>query len=271
MIPAAPKVGGGVQYDPPVPSWRVAQWQRELDLIAPKSDVLSWLLIHWEPGDFWESNTLGEGFRPAKGIGRWVISQMTPHWRVPDFILQDLEGPNPRTFGWWNAREGVFEQRRSCAVNRTQWELFQRHRAYAKPYWVVQGTKGGHLRRYTSVQSKLAQMQGQPAEPPAPGDLPYAEPDRRTFAALARLDLVRGYDRCIAFGDRSPELVEAGEQAAVQGMREQLWNWLSAQTEDALSENRQFLRQVEDSLPVGVTEKEKWNLEAAHERFVTSN
>lgn len=289
VIPAVPKVRGGVQYDPPVSAERLAGWQAELAKIAPRSEELSWLHLSWVSGDPWEWSVGRDGFTRQPGIGRFFIWQMVPFKLIDEFVLPDLQGPHPRTFSRWDTMavcqecegwkadckscggrgRGAFVQDRPCTINRYQWELFHETGALAKPYWIVQGTRGGHLRRFTPVQASLSVMNGGPAEPPLPGELPYAEPDRRTFSALVNLDGLRNFDLMLtAYQDRTPEQMEDYEKRAVQAMREQMWTYLSNQIESRIRDERPLLRHMIDNRPVGVGAQRAQDDEAVHRRFV---
>lgn len=278
----------GVHYEPPVPARTLALWRDELHRIAPRSDVLSWLHVGWVSGDPWETSEAGAPYRPTRGIGRWIIFQMTPMDRIPALVLEDLEGPHPRTLGRWDpfavCREcdgarldcpvcagrgrGAFVQERPVSVNRYQWDLFREHGCWAQMYWVVQGSMGGHLRRYTQVQSKLSVMEGGPACPPAIGDLPYAEPDRRTWAALAARDNVRKFDLMLDYAERRPEQVEAAHAEAYRDMREQMWRFLSGQLESRLRDEKPLLRHIKETLPVASTARPGRTPEQIHESFI---
>lgn len=283
-----PAVRCAVEYDPPVTEEKIAEWQRELEVIAPRNEEISWLKIGWVSGDWWETNTMGEGYRPARGIGRFVVFQMTPRKRIPEMVLTDLEGPNPRTFGKWDPYavcpecdgfsetcivcngkgRGAFVQNRSCAVNRYQWELFRETGAWGQMLWVCQGTKGGHLRRFTQVQSKVSEMSGGPKDPPAIGDLPYAEPDRRTFNALAAMDNVRKFDLMLDYAQRKPEQIEAEHQHAYEAMREQMWNFLSNQIESRIKDEKPFIRHLKNQMPVGVKGKPNRTPDEIRQNFI---
>jgi hypothetical protein len=57
---------------------------------------------------------------------------------------------------------------------------------------VIQGDEGGHKRWFSPVEKKFLKLAGLPPEPPAPGDLPYAEFDDRTMKRLQEWDLMKG-------------------------------------------------------------------------------
>jgi hypothetical protein len=281
-----------VEHEPPVPQETLDLWREELARIAPRNDTLSHLHIEWLPGDWWETNVLPNGTR-APGICRWVVWQMVPRSRLNgplyEDVLADLQGPDPRSFGRWDATvpcaecegwkaecivcggrgRGAWVSERQSLVSRQQWDLFRRTGCYAKPLWIVQGSKGGHLRRFTEVQSALSRMNGGPAEPPPPGELPYAEPDRRTWHALAALDNVRKFDLMLDYADRKPEMVEAHEQATYAAMREQMWDFLSGQLEDRLKDEKPFIRDLKESLPVGAHTGPRMDEEAIRQRFLS--
>ena len=81
-------------------------WARELERLAPRSELLTWLHIAWHPGTRWCP------------VQRWVIYEMVPyrtlyldHHRAGDdgLFLPELNGPDPRARGRWaRSRTGHF-------------------------------------------------------------------------------------------------------------------------------------------------------------------
>lgn len=144
-------------YDPhrvPDPAWVAA-----LSGLAPMREQASHLAIHWHAGT------------PDAPVGRWVIFDCVPVQAADVFGLsadldtaleQDPDDPMLR----WAAT-----MRREAAHVPT-------------PVWIVQGHEGGHPWKYTANERVLANAGLLPAELPAIGALPYAEPDHRTWGAL---------------------------------------------------------------------------------------
>jgi hypothetical protein len=200
-------------------------WQAALDRIAPRTDTgHDHLQLVWEAGDPWSP------------VQRWVIYTMTPIWRVPMGIANELRGPAPRTFGFYDTSRKKFVRTRQSLINQQQWLLFQRYGYFGRPLWVIQGTQGGHLRRFTDVQSQISQMNGGPDEPAAPGELAYAEPDDRTIAKIKFLDVVEKYGDVLnlyAGNDEGVRLahyeLSQRERHIVYEMAQQLWKWLDSQ------------------------------------------
>ena len=183
------------------------QWQRELDRIAPPADTVSNLRILWEPGDFW---------RPRE---RWVIWQVYPMDRhgqamLPWYVPKDaLDGPSPRSTGhacvaglclcpmkanrWVDGPDSAF------GVDVWQWRLWQQTGRFWKRFWIVQGHDGGHPYTYDEFERKYRKMNGEDPDPPSIGELPYAEPDSRTWNRIATLNLLRTHRAMGDFTNRT--------------------------------------------------------------------
>lgn len=166
------------------------EWQEALDRIAERSEMLSSLVIWWEPGDAWEP------------VQRWIIYNLIPPRAIPPRVFEQLGGVHPRSSGhpcvgrvgghtycMCRKPRGRWVDGPAPLITRTAWEIFQRFGGWARPYYVVQGSAGGHRYKWHPWEAKLSQMVGGPPDTPAPGDLPYAEPDLRTWAAIKKADL----------------------------------------------------------------------------------
>lgn len=150
------------------------EWQSELDKIAPpaefdnKARVVPW----WEPGDSWEP------------VQRWMIGQVLPRKAIPPDILLQLSGAHPRSKGRYSEKLRCWVDGPAPQITRTAWEVFRAYGGWWKPYWVVQGPGGGHRYKLQRWEGVLSMLHGGKPDTPAPGDLPYAEPDERTFQKL---------------------------------------------------------------------------------------
>lgn len=219
-----------MDYEGPTPE---PSWQATLDRIAPPGGRLSWLKLVWVPGDPWEP------------VNRWVIHQMVPIDRAPELVQGDLMGRSPRERGRWDRVLGRFVPDPFCNVSLLQWQLFQDTRCFAKPYWIVQGSHGGHKKTFNRAESVISRMNGGPKQPPLVGDLPYATPDRRTFDKLAKLDIVRSYSYLLDRADGvDPALFDAHDKRIMDEMRTQVWAWLEDQVREAVRENPEGAREI---------------------------
>jgi hypothetical protein len=219
-----------MMYDPPVSD--VSRWQEELDRLAPRNNELSWLKIVWVPGDPWVLEGIDQR------VNRWFIYQMFPMKRIPDTVLPSLLGPHPRKRGYYDKYLRAFVPDPDCTVDRIQWELFDETGCYGRPYWVVQGSRGGHKRRFDRQESVVSRMNGGPKDPPLPGDLPYAPVDQRVIDKLYAMDLVRVYNRFLDFTDRKRDQLDAEDEEVRKAMRQRVWGWLESQVSDAFNGER---------------------------------
>lgn len=219
-----------IQYDQP--SGVVERWQPALDAIAPRTESgLGWLKLYWEPGEEWAP------------VGRWCVWEMMPVDRAPLDIASELRGPNPRNFGHFDRTLGRFVTSRPSSISQAQWRVYRETGCYGRPIWVVQGSRGGHKRFWNGVEENLSLMRtgGLVSDPPAPGDLPYAEPDQRTIEKLRGLDLVERFGALLHLLSNRDEVrasLDRREMAVAREMAEKLSGWLDDQVEEALTFTR---------------------------------
>lgn len=212
-----------------------ASWQATLDLIAPPGGRLSWLKLVWVPGDRWEP------------VHRWCVYQMLPIDRAPSLVRDDLRGPSPRVRGRWDRVLGRFIPDPTCNVNLLQWQLYQDTHCYGRPYWIVQGTQGGHKKSFNRIESQVARMNGAPDQPPLIGDLPFASPDQRTFDKLLKLDLVRSYGMLLDRAAKNPAAIDEHDERLLEDMRGKVWKWLESQVQDAVRSEKSATRALQET------------------------
>lgn len=229
-----------IQTEPP--AGVMERWQPELDRIAPRTMRPTWLRLAWLPGYPWQP------------VERWVIYQMVPlrylgEWG-PGAAVRDslLHGPDPaRVIGFDTVRMKLVRHGGPRPlVDRWQYRLFRETGAYAQPLWVVQGSQGGHKRAFDDVESSISVMNGGPEQPPAPGELPYAEPDMRTIAKLRELDLVGVFKDCVRYADMAKDELDRWERDRTEEMRRQLWNWLGSQVSESLTFTRAQIEEIKE-------------------------
>ncbi len=175
-----------------------AEWTERLREISPVSDERGWLELVWEAGDPW---------RPAQ---RWTLYEMI-HRSVVDLDeVKELEGPHPRSEGHactsvpmsaWAARPAA--DYRPCLCRRkteswrkgpcvmatlTQWKLYRRTGYVGRPFWIIQGSGGGHKHSFTEEEKIILEAENYPTDPPATGSLSYAPFDARVIRQMTRFN-----------------------------------------------------------------------------------
>lgn len=204
------------------------RWQEELDRLFPPREGVGGLHIYWEPGYGWHRNPFIDRSH-SMPVERWIIGRVMPRHFVPPYLDRRwFEGPDPAGLGYWDRKEDRWVSL-SPPITRKQWAYWQEHQAVIQPYWVLQGDKGGHQYRLNRHESMVSRMHGGPRDTPAPGELPYAEPDRRTFGMLALRDRVRMNVATLGFIEANAERLKREERALAAEARKQVWNFLSQQ------------------------------------------
>ena len=193
------------------------EWAERLRQITGENPALPTLWLHWEPGDEWGP------------VQRWIFYQTWPDAMVRDDLLRECRGPHPRSGGAFNPRLGCWDGGPASGITRSQWEIYRACGRYGRPFWVVQGDKGGHKYRLNRWESRLSVLCGGPRDTPNPGDLPYAEPDERTWSALAAADRMRDNERTLDWllkhgHELTPDELQAATKVATEVLQ---WTGLS--------------------------------------------
>jgi len=243
--------------DPPVP------WVEALARIAPRSERFSWLLLYWWAGEPWQE------------VQRWSVWEMLPPaWlcRTPRYaqqfapVREALEGPPPRSFRRFGPT-GQFLYS-EAEVTQEQWDLWRVWGCLARPFWIIQGDRGGHKWTFSPPEQMLLKLHGLPAEPPRPGDLPYAEwSDATAWALRVQREL---HDQSLTIVSPGADADAAHRVARVrseQDFRRALLDWLKPQVRGALAESDSEIKGLD--LPTGpeVTDDQ---LAASEELFIRS-
>ena len=179
-------------------------WVEALAQIAPRSDRLPWLHIFWEPGETWDP------------VQRWMIREMDPCLDYCDVEMLADYGVHPRSAGRgrWIGAGTASDPRRWKSYGGPsirQYELFQQFRCLSHRVWVVQGPDGGHPFELSHAERMFKRSLGMSdADTPAPGALPYADPDRRTWRRLGALDRLRKWSERLTWDERRETKSAAG-------------------------------------------------------------
>jgi len=244
-------------------------WVERLESVSPRSDRLSYLLLGWLPGSVRPAKYFnGRLVRAAAWIPveRWVFYNVVPDpAKYPPMLFEPFTLSGRRN---GVVRPVVDLSRR--AMDRNQWAIYRETGRYAQPYFVVQGDRGGHKRNYTEIEAKLSKFHGGTGEPPGLGELPYAEPDERTWTKLEQLDLARFWTHAIALDERKPEHFEADEKEALKDFRRKLWEWMDEKaysvTSGVADMNAWRAGAAQNPLPVGF--KDTRDYEAEEREFI---
>lgn len=172
-----------IQTQPPVSKEVLADWQRQLDELFPPSEVTSHLKIVWVSGDDWEVGGTWQG------VERFYLYEMTPEaFTDPNILFELRDMPRPVVRYDTVMKDVVCDDR---YVTRMQWDLYHETKCWGRPFWVIQGEKGGHKRFLTPLEKQWLTLASLPTEPPWPGTLPYAPFDQRVIRQVVHHDKLR--------------------------------------------------------------------------------
>lgn len=204
-------------------------WITRLRDVSPKSDVHSWLYLTW--------------FAHKQ---RWVLYEMVPEQFVDEEWRAELEGAHPDTLEPWAVICSAF-----------QWEMWRKFRCHARPSWIIQGTKGGHLAAYDKPTEQLCRAMNLPPEPPKAGELPYAPFDERVVGHILRMNkLIATKNDLSEFRKRNAgEGFKSQYKDALKQARAQMVQWLEAQMDEPMELYQSSYRKGEwDDAPVSDTD-----------------
>ena len=218
------------------------QWQAALDRIVPVTDKVSRLMIVWQAGlSRVDTNT------PDYEVQRWEIYEVLPKGIYPEELLGELNGPDPRQLGRFVEDTDVRENGRMmweswCNVSRVQWDIWQETGCYAQRFWIIQGDQGGHPWTLSRTEKGFLKAMGVEYDTPLPGDLPYAEPDQRTWEAVAECDRLRKWRQTLDWDQRAVTKSEAGiwlvrdRDKEEDEWNERMLKWLTNSISDIVSD-----------------------------------
>lgn len=210
------------------------EWIAQLRELSPKSDEHGWLYLHWEAGDPWI---------PGQ---RWLLYEMIhPKW-VDEDVLEELRGPHPRSEGHMCSVNVPKQFQCLCRRKReswrggpcllitlTQYELFHKTGYFARPFWVIQGSKGGHKRTFNEQESEMLRLAELPGDAPGVGDLPYAPFDQRVVKHIIRSNRLSQLGVTLSgFRRMMGSEHKAYREQVARNLRAEYVKWFSEQLED---------------------------------------
>lgn len=188
---------------------------------------LAWLELAWHPT--WE---------------RWIIYQVVPPGRTNFFVQQEAVEGSPLL----NLDLDLLD------IGQVQ--LYLRSGCYGSVLWVIQGTNGGHRRRWWPYEQALASLKGLPERLPDPGELCYAEMDWRVMEQLHQLDRVAKWNMMLEYCDRHEAELEPGEMQARLELKQRLLGWVTDQVSNVFeSAPDSIIRGALDELPHGISRR----------------
>lgn len=229
------------------------EWQTDLDRLAPGENV-SRLVLHWLAG---LSDT---------PVQRWAIWEVLPAKQITAIIEQEekqagikgsltaalwkaLKGPDPRTLGHWDIKDGKKSWRTKSLVSREQWDIHQATGGMPLLCWIIEGHRGGHAWQFGLFEQNFLlavgvdpqSVQDLNAAWPTPGSQPYAPYDQRVFQALAERDYLARWRESLQWDERHNRtqagLILEGETAhRREDMMGRILGWLDNQISDVVSD-----------------------------------
>lgn len=251
-----------IQMVPPVDHSTLAEWQRKLDELFPKSEHTTHLKLVWVAGDDWE--ILDEGNLVDQRIERFYVYEMFPKSHTDPDILFELEEMPCPVVRYDSVLKEVTRENR--AVTRLQWRLYRETGYFGKPFWVIQGDKGGHQRFFTTFEKQQLYLLGLPTEPPLPGTLPYAPFDQRVIDKLLYHDRLRQIGGML-FVERETqkEKYKALHAENEKKFRSDIIKFVSDQV--TIEDGRDVKRAIRDTAPIVDTDYQRlW--EESEQRYV---
>jgi hypothetical protein len=233
-------------------------WETELAELSPRSEQTSWLKLIFEEGYPWEP------------VERFMIYEMIPAHAVDPEILSWLQRDTPPQ-GYWDSVLDEFVPEEGCMITKRAHRLYQEFQCWGRPWWVIQGTKGGHKRWFSESDKKLLKLAGLPQEPPAPGDLDYAPFDSRVVTQLVKHDLLRDEQGRIRQGMEDRQGIvgyRAREAKDAKQFRTLLLDWLSEQVAEIAPDAHKALLKMDAPRSTADPKAREAAMEAADERFI---
>jgi hypothetical protein len=131
-------------------------------------------------------------------------------------------------------------------LTREQWMLYERFGCMSQPFWIVEGSHGGHKRQFSPVEQRLLGALGLPIDPPVAGSQPFAPVDQRTLDALVPLDEMRMWTKAKELYERTPDDFDRDERDALARGEAKLSRWLQDQVGQAFDDVLTYRKTVYD-------------------------
>lgn len=207
-----------------------SDWEAALRAFSPVRYDTPWLALRWFPME----RQIKDG--SWRDCGRWVIYECLHESLIPENdrdIVNLLSGPQPSRIS--DPGEAYAKM---LYANDYQCMMYRKHKVWARNFWIIQGSSGGHPIEYDLTEKAILQACGLPTDPPPLGTLPYAPFDERV------INQIRKRSRTYKYGSideakrhATPEAVERDMRAAERTFRE----WHVKHLESSLAPSVDFL------------------------------
>lgn len=193
-----------------------------LHRLAPPSAQASHLTLFWVAGT------------PDDPVQRWLVYQAVPVQHLAEGRLEAFLAFAPCRCPTWPAGMRGWDApcprcgHRPSPERQRVLDYYLATGCLAAPFWVIQGTDGGHKWRYSAEEAAWARWAGLPDEPPAAGELAYADCDQRVVRKLRAYDLAQRAQTSLAAAS------ETDRVAAEQGLRKAMLAAYSLEAQDTV-------------------------------------
>ena len=180
-------------------------------------------------------------------VCRVVLYQVFPAWATSPLFWDEEQEQRQVTILGRPAPDPRFRVSLNPeALTWRQWKLYERFGSIAQPFWIVQGSTGGHKRQFNQVESRLLGALGLPTEAPLAGALPFAPVDSRVIRQLVPLDAMRMWSKARELYERTPDDFDAEERDALRKGSAQLSSWLGEQVGHAIDDVVTYRKRLHD-------------------------
>lgn len=176
------------------------EWLPQLRELSPMTELHSWLQPYW-----------------YRLRARWVLYDCVHESLIPleEPILPGMEGWELLSRLSGPAPRDLPDGAKVPHVSDVQHEMFRRWQVYARPFWVLQGERGGHQYRFSPDQKQFLTSVGLHTDPPAVGSLPACPFDTRVTLQLQRVNRLYVLNGSLAKLRASGSSEAADAQAAI--------------------------------------------------------
>lgn len=207
-----------------------AEWLADLRRISPVTTLHSWLLPFY--------------YRARE---RWTLYDVLPDACIPHdetpvapgFTGTEyyavMDGPRPSEAPEWL---------KTPFVTDVQHEMHRVYGGYARPFWVLQGSVGGHQVHFSPWQQNVLISKNLNPEAPGIGDLPFAPFDGRSVKQLTHLNRLHQFEnqmeRLRDSGSRA--FAEAESEKTQREIREAEYDFVCNQMEPIVDMSMSLVR-----------------------------
>lgn len=176
-------------------------WLKELREVSPVTALHSYLIPYW--------------YRAKE---RWVLYDLLPTACIgeDDMVNAGFTAKELRAAMNGKAPWELADHEQNPFVSGVQYAMWHKYGGYARPFWVLQGDRGGHQVKFSPWQQNVLIAKGLQPDPPALGALPFAPFDGRAARQLQHLNRLHEFENSIE------ALRKSGTKAAAEAEMERI-------------------------------------------------